>query len=87
LGLEIIDAIDHAKIQEKSLSVISQIIQKDSFTLEEKTIVENALNLWIGCLLHKSDIFEQFVQFPAFEGSKIASYKDFIMTGTLYCPD
>lgn len=58
LGLEIIDAIDHVKIQEKSLSVISQIIQKDSFTLEEKLIVENALNLWIGCLLHKQDTFE-----------------------------
>ena len=45
-------------------------------TFEDKLIVENALNLWVGCILHKNELLNDFY--------KINS-DDFILQGLLYC--
>jgi len=45
-------------------------------TFEEKLIVENALSLWVGCILHKRELLNDFYEFQS---------DDFILTGLLYC--
>lgn len=30
---------------------------------EDKLIIENALSLWVGCILHRNDLFNEFKQF------------------------
>jgi hypothetical protein len=46
-------------------------------TFEEKLIVENALSLWVGCALHKNELFSDFLQTP--------NHDDFVLQGLLYC--
>jgi hypothetical protein len=48
---------------------------------EDKLIVEYALSLWAGCLLHRSDLFEKFTQL---DGEVKA--EDLLLNGLLYCP-
>ena len=32
---------------------------------EDKLIIENALSLWVGCVLHKNELFNDFYQFKS----------------------
>jgi hypothetical protein len=45
-------------------------------TFEEKLIVENSLSLWVGCILHKTELLNEFYS---------TNSDDFIMQGLLYC--
>lgn len=45
-------------------------------TFEEKLIIENALSLWVGCILHKQELFNDFYAFDS---------EEFILSGLLYC--
>lgn len=53
---------------------------------EDKLIIENALSLWVGCILHNNALFDDFYFFKGEENSKIKSCDDFVLTGLLYCP-
>jgi hypothetical protein len=44
-------------------------------TFEEKLIIENALSLWVGCILHKKDLLNDFYDFNS---------ESFILKGLLY---
>ena len=59
-AVEILESTDFSKLCSKILDVVSQIIQRDHFTLEDKNIVENAMALWAGCILHKPELFNEF---------------------------
>ena len=52
---------------------------------EDKLIIENALNLWAACVLHKNELFDNFYNFRGDAGSKIQTCKDFILAGLLFC--
>ena len=60
-GADILLNTDFSKICGHILALVSQIIQRKSLTLEDKFIVENAMALWTGCVLHQPDLFKQFV--------------------------
>lgn len=45
-------------------------------TFEDKLIVENALSLWVGCVLHKNELLNDFYGINS---------DDFILQGVLYC--
>jgi hypothetical protein len=45
-------------------------------TFEDKLIIENALSLWVGCILHKNELLNDFYQINS---------EDFILQGLLYC--
>jgi hypothetical protein len=49
---------------------------------EDKLIIDNAINLWIGCLLHSEDLFNDFSNS---ENNDLNS-EEFLLTGLLYCP-
>ena len=53
--------------------------------LEEKLIVENALNLWMACLIFEPHLFDEFRAGSNF-GPSIDSADDFILVGLLTCP-
>ena len=53
---------------------------------EDKLIIENALSLWVGCVLHRNELFNEFLQFKGKEGEVIRNCDEFILTGILYCP-
>lgn len=48
---------------------------------EDKLIVEYALSLWVGCLLHQEDLFEKFTQ-----ADGEVKPDEFLLAGLLYCP-
>jgi hypothetical protein len=58
---DILEKTDYSKLCARILDLVSQTIQRGSFTLEDKIIVENGLALWTGCILYKPDIFEEFM--------------------------
>ena len=45
------------------LNVLSVIFAKTEHSIDDKMITENALNLWIGCVLHRNELFNHFVDF------------------------
>jgi hypothetical protein len=47
----------------KILTLISQVLAKDNMIFEDKLIVENALSLLVGCLLHKPELLNDFYEF------------------------
>ena len=65
--------------------IISQILTKKDLIYEDKLIIENALSLWAGCLLHKPVLINDFYSFKDYS-TTIRSCNDFILTGLLYCP-
>lgn len=50
---------------------------------EDKLIIENALSLWVGCILHHNDLF---VDFRSFSTGSIQKVDDLILQGLLFCP-
>ena len=62
------------------MNLISDILKGSKakpMTFEDKLIVENALSLWVGCILHKNELLNDFYSFGA---------DTFILEGLLYCP-
>ena len=53
-------------------------------TFEDKLIIENALSLWVGCILYHQDLFNDFLEFKG--TGAITDISTFILTGLLYCP-
>ena len=45
-------------------------------TFEDKLIIENALSLWVGCILHNNELLNDFYSINS---------DDFILSGLLYC--
>jgi hypothetical protein len=54
-------------------------VLKDSIITEEKNIVANALKLMEGCMMHKQDLFGDFLKMPKID--------ELVMSGILYCTD
>lgn len=77
IASEFLDLIDFTSLQSKLLSLISDIVKKDTHSFEEKNIVSNSLNLWIGCILYKPELFLNFLTYNNIE--------EITMSGILYC--
>ena len=82
MGLEIMESVDYSVLQRKLLSVTSQVLKKQKLIFEDKLIVDNALNLWVGCLLHSDDLFYEFVESKDLD----VNSNEFLLAGLLYCP-
>ena len=57
---EILEETDFGQLCAQILNLVAQIIQREKLTLEDKNIVENAMALWTGCILHKPELFNEF---------------------------
>ena len=64
---------------------MAKILSKDKLIFEDKLIIENALSLWVGCILHKSHLWNDFMNFKSDGELTVKSSDDFIMTGLLCC--
>ena len=57
-------------------------------TLEDKFIVENAMALWTGCVLHKNELFRDFIAWQNVDQtSAIKNTNDFVLNGLLLCSE
>jgi hypothetical protein len=68
IGEEIISQIDYKQLQQKILNLIQQILtsrRSKHMSFEDKLIVENALSLWVGCILHKNELLNDFYEFQS----------------------
>jgi len=54
-------------------------------SLEEKLIVDNALNLWMACIIFEPRLFDVFRTGEKF-GPNINSADEFVLYGLLLCP-
>lgn len=52
---------------------------------EDKLIVENSLNLMMGCILFKKELFSDFLSFKG--SDTVKSAQDLILKGVLFCPE
>ena len=59
--------------------MIAQLVKKDSFNLEEKTIIFACLTLWKSSLFYSPKMFEDFLAHETVD--------DLLMSGLLYCPE
>ena len=50
---------------EKMLQLLSTMLSKSFMTFEDKIIVENALSIFVGTLLFKTDIYPKFTNFTS----------------------
>jgi hypothetical protein len=82
IAQEIDALVDYSALQQKVLSVTSQVLRKSKLVFEDKLIVENALNLWVCVLLHRGDLFREFAE-PLDQAVKS---DEFLLEGLLYCP-
>jgi len=64
LASDFLDLLDFNNLQLKLLRLISDLVEKDTHSYEEKNIVSNSLNLWIGCILYKQELFIDFLTYP-----------------------
>ena len=80
-GELIISNIEYKSLMQKILTLISQVLAKDSMIFEDKLIVENALSLFVGCLLHKPELINDFY---AFSSPQLNSCDSFVLSGLLY---
>ena len=59
-GPEVLASIDFKLLCNHLITTVSQILQRSTFTIDEKIIVQNTLALWTGCLLHNNSLFADF---------------------------
>lgn len=75
--------VDYEKLQSRIIAVIAHSLLKgNSMMFEDKIIIENALQLWVGCLQHNSNLFEAFVSSKLADNLTPAA---FLTQGLLYC--
>jgi hypothetical protein len=53
---------------------------------EDKLIIENAMSLWVGCVIHRNELFNEFYSFQGAAEDKIKDCDSLILTGLLFCP-
>ena len=82
IGIQIVELVDYSALQRQVLRVTSQVLRKGKLLFEDKLIVENALNLWVGCLLHRSNLFAEFLapRDPELKADEL------LLAGLLHCP-
>src|SRR5690349_2923765 len=83
IGEDIISQIDYQQLMQKILSIISQILGKPTMILEDKLIIENALSLLVGCVLHKNELLNDLYKFTS---PTIKDCDTLVLTGLLFCP-
>jgi hypothetical protein len=60
------------------------VLDKNEITMEDKMIVQNSLNLWVGCIMHNNSLLEEFYQYKTSSFSSVKDAETFIVSG-LYC--
>lgn len=83
-GAEILITTNYNRLQTKILSLLFNILRKqDPLTIEEKIIIDNSLTIWVGCVLYKPELFNDFLSFK--DGNE--TVEDFILSGLVECQE
>lgn len=67
LGMEILLSTNYARLQQKILTLVFKILLQSEISLEDKIIVENAISVWVGICLYRSESFDEFLSFKSGE--------------------
>ena len=70
-GAEVLASIDFTLLCNHLIKTITQILERNQFTVDEKVIVENILALWTGCVLHQNSLFGEFMNWKNPEAGSI----------------
>ena len=62
------------------------MLSKDELIFEDKLIIENSISLWVGCVLHRYELFNEFYAYQGLEGEKIKDCDHLILHGLLFSP-
>ena len=63
--------------------MMSETLGKPALSSEDKLIVDNALSLLVGCLIHKPELINTLYNFTS---ASITSCDELLLLGLLYCP-
>ena len=61
--------------------MLSQVLSKDDLNFEDKLIIDNALALWVGCLMQENSLLDIFY---TFKDGDMNSDK-LVLAGLLFC--
>jgi len=70
-GQEVMLNTDFEQLLDKLLQLMTTILTKPSLIFEDKIIIENALEITVGTLLHKNELYTKFINFTS--SSQIAN--------------
>lgn len=54
--------VDYSALQRQVITLVTLVLQKKELIFEERLIIENAMNLWVGCQLYKGELFSEFIK-------------------------
>jgi hypothetical protein len=85
LGEIILGKIDFKDLQKQVLEVICLILAKREIIAEDTLITENALSLWVACLIKNQTLIDEFYKYQRSEDksgkSGIKNAEDLIVAG------
>ena len=84
---EIILNTDFEALSVKLLELIAAMSSSQNITAEHKVVVEASLGLVVAAMINDPEMFQTLVSFKSQAVPEIASGKDLILTGLLYCPE
>lgn len=81
IGERVLSSIKFEKLQAITLDIISSLMHQETLTNEEQEIIQNAVSLWLGCILHKEEILSDFY---SFKSDHFSSIEQLFMRGLNY---
>lgn len=84
LGDLTLSHIEFDKLQSQVLEIVCLMLAKKDISLEDYRVIDNALNLWVACLLKNPELIKNFYNFDGVEIADdidIKSAEDFILAG------
>jgi hypothetical protein len=78
--MEVLLSTDYKGLQSKILTLLHYVLMKEDTVVEDKTIIENALSLWIGCVLYEPSLMDDFISFKVGDYGAI----DLILQGVVF---
>jgi hypothetical protein len=78
-AISIVNTIDYDQLQSRLLVFIKQTMETKEITFEHKLILQNALNIWVGSVLQKPELFTKALA--------LGGMDELVMGGLLYCSE
>ena len=58
-----LESIDFENLQQRVLNTVILVLSKKSIEMDDTKNIENALNLWLVCMLNKPELIQDFYDF------------------------
>lgn len=82
-GMDIMLNTDFEELFGRVLDILAQTLSKTSFIVEDKVIIENALNIVVGTFIFKKELFAKFINYKSTASGTVKNAEDLVLAGLL----